>query len=164
MAFDGSDLSLSERIIEDVLCRLREIKQANGYRTDAGLYVLDSQQTIDPSMTPAIQVFEGNETATDADGSSLSMRIDLPLNITCHVKPNSEQTGRILRAAKADMKKALFRNRGAVGARSDGKSIATLAYGGCQTNHREDGDSTESISMRVSAVFREGYGDPYTQK
>jgi len=159
-----NDLSLSERVIDDVLGRLCDIKKANGYRTDAGLYVFDSQHTISADTTPAVQAFEGSENAADANGSSLSMAVSLQIVCVGHAKANTQQTGKALRALKADIKKAVLRDRGAVGKREDGKPIGALTYVGSETQPRQPGDETESVVVTFSITFKEGYGDPYAPK
>lgn len=157
-------LSLSERVIEAILCRLREVRKANGYRTDAGLRVFDSVRSVAPNDLPCFVVWEGNESAQGdtGSGSSASMTLDLTVTIEAHTKCDQDDTGKTLRAMKADAKKALLTPMGAL--RSSGVKVAAVAYSGAQPSPREDGDMAETVQITIVVTYPEGYGDPYAAR
>jgi len=156
-------LSISERIVEVILCRLRGIRKADGFRTDAGLRVYDSRRSVDPTDLPAIVLFDGDENATASSGSSRSYDNALQITIEAHVECDKAETGRELRALKADIKKAVMVNRGDLTDERGCMSQGALGFNSARSTSRQDGDISESVLFTFTAYFKEGYGDPYRQ-
>jgi hypothetical protein len=159
-------LSISERVIEVILERLRRIRRANGYRTDAGLHVFDSRATVDVRELPAILFFELSETPTDetAGGASASMFMTLSLQIAARVVADSDETGKSLRELKADIKRAALNCYRIVDCESERKGIADIVYKGAQAEPRPDGATTEGVILNFDVKYHEGYGDPYASR
>ena len=158
-------LSLSERVIDAILCRLREVRKASGYRTDAGLRVLHSVAVNDESQLPCFVVWESGEEieAGTGSGGHESMTVTITVDVYGIVEANKEQTGRMLQRLKADAKKALLRDRGGING-SDGKGFASLAYEGSTPEPRQSGSATELVTLRFRVKFKEAYGDPYAHR
>lgn len=152
--------SLSERIIDVLLCRLRGIRQADGYRTDAGLRVFHARRTVDD--LPAIVLWDDGENPAAATGDTLSFLNALTLTIEGHVACDQDDTGTALQTIKADVKKAVMQLRGAV--MDDAGAIGALALQAIKTAPRADGDTSESVQLSFVVNFKEGYGNPYAAK
>ena len=66
---------------------------------------------------------------------------------------------RTIVSAKADVKKALL-SWAQKGVRDDSGHIGPLSYESATLQPREDGDQSESVSMKFAVTYRESYGDP----
>lgn len=154
---------LAERALCEIECRLKRIRAADGFATDAGRSVFRSRRRIDANRCPAASVWDAGEQVTNGGGSSDAYDVVLRASVEVHVVADQDATGHVLELAKADVKRALLRgSKGALGDSPDRAGyIGTLAYTGCIANPREEGATTESVSMTFEVRYREGYGNPY---
>lgn len=148
------ELSIAERIVEVILCRLRGIRIADGFRTDAGLRVFDSVRSVDQNQLPCIVVFDGAENATNSAGGR-SYDNTLQIIVEGRAEANKDATGKILRMLKADIKTAVL---------VDGDEIGAVSYFGTEPTSRQDGDISESALLTFVVAFKEGRGNPYAAK
>lgn len=154
---------LAERAICEVECRLKRIRAADGFSTDAGRSVFRARRRIDASQCPAASIWDAGEQIANGGGSSDAYDVVLRLSVEIHAQADQDATGHVLELAKADVKRALLRGAKGLLADSPDRSglIGTLAYTGCTANPREEGATTESVSLNFEARYREGYGNPY---
>ena len=155
--------SVSERALSAVKTKLQGILVASGYRTNAGASVFRSTKSIQTTDLPALVLWDLGETAADADGNSRSMSIALSIGIDAHIAADQADTGLMLEQIKADVKKAVLSFANPALRDSDG-TIGPIRYTGCKIGPRAEGDSTEWVSLDFVVTYKEGYGDPYTNK
>lgn len=164
-------LPISERVMRAVLARLQTIKVVNGYSTDAG----DSAARMMPGQAldglPAIALVETAEAPAGGAAGDLSdsMVIGLGIDVEVHGVPGAVDTPEWLGLAKADVKRALLGwARGLLGdpgrgvRDADGR-IGELLYLGSDTANQPAGATTAAVTVKFSAKYREGYGDPTQQ-
>lgn len=156
--------SISERVIDAVIARLEKVKQANDYRTDAGIRVFYARRTISEADLPCFVVWDGGENVTNGGGSG-PMTMKLTVNVDAHCMADQGDTGAALQMLKADAKRALLLNSGGiVDDDSNGRGFAELEYNQAQTDARRDGNASESVSLTLTANYKENYGDPYASR
>lgn len=155
-----NELSIAERVIEAAVCRLREVVEANGFRTNAGLRVFRARRSVSLTELPCFVVWEGDEASLNDTGSGArdSMSMQLAVRVSAFVKAGQADTGRMLGLVKADAKKALLINKGEIA------GGCAIAYRSATPSPREDGDESESVDLNFEVTYQEGYGDPYASR
>lgn len=148
---------ISERVMAAIAAQLATITTGNGYSITAN--VLRSVRTVELNDLPAVVLWDTGETATDAGGTHRGMGITLSFEVNAFVRGDQDYTGAQLEAVKADVKQAVL--SGSPVGDDDGK-IGPVTYISAEMRPREDGDQTESVSLKFSVAYREGYGNPYS--
>lgn len=160
---------LAYRALAAVIARLRTISVANGFNTDAGLYVdlARRRSTFDDlpdGAAAALTVFRGErtKTASGRDGEEVANDGVMPsytsrfvINVEAHVLGDQDDTGLNLELLVADVERAMEN--------ADAPAIERFAMveslGDAPTD-RAEGDSTEAVTMQFVVVFKQRYGDP----
>lgn len=156
--------SIAERALCEIERRLKRIRVADGYSTDAGLHVFRARRSLPVEELPALILWDSGETPFRADGSMDAYVLTLRVTVDAHVKADQDCTGREIGETKADVKRAVL--SGPKGALADGpppdsaNKIGIIAYAGASVTPREEGSQTESLSMTFDVTFKEGYGNP----
>lgn len=153
---------MSQPLAERALCviegRLAGIAAWDGYATDAGLRVLRSIRTLDESDLPCVVLWDDGEDVEDASGNTASMKTTLRFSVEGHIPANQPDTGCRLGMLRADVKRALLRDRGAV---ADARgAIGVLTYTGSDSQSRNDGAASEAVALHFMLTYKEAYGDP----
>jgi hypothetical protein len=155
-------VSLSERALCVIASRLRAIRTDDGYSTNAGLNVLRARRKVNADECPAAVVWDLGETVNGESGASGNgaMNIVMSVNVEAHAAANAEDTGEVLERVKADVKRAVMSASMNGGIEDDAGQIGVLTYKGAACFAREDGATTESITVQFSISITERYGDP----
>lgn len=156
--------SLSQRALCEIERRLRRVRTADGYESDAGLSVFSSRRSIDPEQLPALVVWDNGETSASNPGGPV--RIAMTVLVEAHGPCDQADTGDVLQALKADVKRALLaKSNGAlVDEESAPRGFATIRYAGAQPSARDNGATSESIAMTFEVTYGEGCGNPYSDQ
>jgi hypothetical protein len=148
-------LPRTERALRAIVERLKTISTAGElYHTDAGASVHRARRSFKPGELPAISVFEVSETT--GEGTSTTVLIDFGVAIDVHVKAEQAYTGEQLALAKADIKQAL----GSWKCQDADSALGEIVYRGATAGSRQDGASTESVSLQYSVKLKEARADP----
>lgn len=151
-------MSVEQSIAERIFCviekRLRRISKTDGYNTDAGLKVFRARRSIDIADLPAISIWDGGETPTDALPCA-NCDQELSINIEACAIANQDETGLVLEQIKADVKHALFGDNPNGSIEELKTKIAAFGYRGSVSFPREDGATHESITMKFLAKYKE---------
>lgn len=152
--------SISELVLEAIATQLETILLANGYNTDAGNNVLRADRS--PENPPAIVVWDGGEATEEGDGARKGMAMRQVVLVDAHARAARDDTGKVIGALKADVKRCLLRwaRNGSIRDVAGLEHGVALKYEGCDTSARADGAQTEWASLRFVATYKEGYGDP----
>jgi hypothetical protein len=153
-------LPVSERVIRAIVCRLKRIRRADGYCTDAGANVLRSRRSLDSVELPAINLWDQGESATKA-GSKHA--ITLSVDVEGCVPADKDDTGEALEWIKADIKRAMFAD-GSDLVGDEAGQIGALTYTACVTTSRDDGGSVEIARLSFNLTYQEGLGNPNGQE
>lgn len=99
--------SRAQRIISEIVTRLRTISTGNGYETDIGTNVEDSRPNWDQEADlPAISVFEFRTSSVEApDGRRKTIHV-MPVLIKVFLKRGTDAAN--ARTAISDIKKAIL--------------------------------------------------------
>lgn len=148
---------ISERAFAAIVELLRGITPANDHYLKPTIY--RSRRTIGQDCVPAVNVWDGGEEATDTGGRSIDIVQSVTVEI--HATRDADDTGEQLGMLKADVKRALLRNRRF---EDDQDSIGALSYAGTTPPANPDpGAETEWLEMRFTVTYKEGRGDPAAQ-
>lgn len=151
--------SLAERVIALIAQRLAAVS-VDVCGTPTPLKVFRSVRTLDPGDLPAAVIWDQGESVADTSGSGsyASMMIALNLAIDGHVPADQATTGIAIETVKAAIKAAALLPGGPL---IDATGpIGILTYLGTDAAAREDGATSESVSVRVTATYKEAIGDP----
>lgn len=153
--------SIAERAISEIACRLKKIRKADGYKTDAGLKVLRARRTVTLDDLPCVVIWDQGESI--AEGSADRIKVTLSISIDGHVGCDQDDTGHMLECLKADIKRAVLSGSSGQLADQPGKQgrIGSLAITGCAVTAREEGSKSESMTVSFEVSYPEGYGNPY---
>ncbi|TXH56551.1 MAG: hypothetical protein E6Q97_06135 [Desulfurellales bacterium] len=158
--------SLSERAFCEIERRLRGVRKADGYETDAGRNVFRSLRSVEVDDSGALVLWDGGESATGEAGHP--SKVALTVNIEGHVLADKCETGTALEEIKADIKRAvLSESNGALaepGPQAREYLIGTIRYTGAQPSPREEGSTSESIVLTFEVGYVEGVGNPYSSQ
>ncbi len=153
--------SLAERSILEVVRRCGLILTASGYNTNIGANVLRAKRSVDitNSAPNAVVVWDAGDTATRSDGSVDAYKVELTISVEVHTQVNQSNTGVLISAMKADVKRAVL--SGSSGKLSDATGdIGKIAYAGSTQNPVESGSATEFMVVSFVASYVEAYGNP----
>jgi hypothetical protein len=151
-------LPLSERALREIECRLRKIREADDYHTDAGRQVFRARRSLDQVELPAVVIWsQAKEYRNDANGNKTST--DLRVDIEGFVPSDHESTGEAMEFIEADIKRALFSEphsrlsdeAGGIGPMQMESSVSTA---------RLDGGQGEIVRLSIKITYVEGIGNP----
>lgn len=155
--------ALDERLIEAVIARLRNVRSASGYRSDAGARVFDSRINVEEANGGVLVVWETNESIGAAPATSDQYVFDAVLGfaVDAFYPCDREDTGKALRAIKADVKRCLMQDLRTWLAPV--LKFGVLSYQGAQLFPRIEGSTVEGVTLNFTVTYREVYGDPSSQ-
>lgn len=148
---------ISERVMTAIAAQLATITTGNGYSISPR--VLRSLHIGSASQLPAIVLWDAGEIVKDS--SKRKLEITLSVEVIVFVMADQGDTGTKLETVKADVKKALL-SWAQDGISDNVGQIGKLSYESATLQVRDDGDQTESVSLKFSATYCEGNGDPYS--
>lgn len=153
------NLPLSERALRAIVCRLRKIRQADEYQTDAGRGVYRARRSVDQVELPAIVVWAQAEDYR-GDANSNKTNTDLRVDIEGYVPSDDETTGSAMELIKADIKRAIFSEPN--GRLSDeAGDIGPMFMESVVSTARLDGGQSEIVRLSIRVTYVEGIGNPY---
>lgn len=152
-------LPLSERALCEIVCRLKKIRQADEYQTDAGRGVYRARRSVDQVELPAIVVWsQAEDYRGDANGNKTNT--DLRVDIEGYVPSDDETTGSAMELIKADIKRAIFSEPN--GRLSDeAGDIGPIFMESAVSTARLDGGQSEIVRLSIRVTYVEGLGNPY---
>lgn len=153
--------SLSERTFCEIERRLRGVREADGYETDAGRNVFRSLRSVTVDDSGTLVLWDGGESTSSTPGGPVD--VVLSVSVEGHVLADKCETGEALEAIKADVKRAVLALSS--GGLSDAEgAIGNIRYTGAQPSPREEGSSSESLVLTFEVTYREGCGNPYSNQ
>lgn len=153
------NLPLSERALRAIVCRLRKIRQADEYQTDAGRQVFRARRSLDQLELPAIVVWSQAEDYRDGGGGN-KVTTDLRVDIEGYVASDEETTGVAMELIKADIKRAIFSEPHARLSDEAG-DIGPMEMESAVSTARLDGGQSEIVRLSIKVSYPEGTGNPY---
>lgn len=156
------NLPLSERALREIACRLRRIRSADDFQTDAGRSVYRARRSLDQVELPAIVVWSQAEDFR-ADANSNKTATDLRVDVEGYVPADEETTGTAMELIKADIKRAIFSEPHAALSDEAGR-IGTMAMESTVSTARLDGGQSEIVRLSIRITYVEGIGNPYGQE
>lgn len=151
-------LPLAERALRAVAARLKRIRRASGFATDAGLSVERETESASSDAAPLLIVLDAGETPESGEGNRAAMNMRLAVDVQAVLQPNCPGTD--VQLLKADIKRALFEAFG--GKLSDDLgAIGALSYRGAEVFNRQDGGEAALLRVSVTVSYAEGWGNPY---
>lgn len=153
--------SLCERALKEVVRRCGLIQVDDGYNTDIGGNVLRAQRSIElkASKPSAVVVWDAGDSAVRADGTVQAYTLEQLVNVEIHTKADQGNTGILISAMKADVKRALMSVSSGKLSDEDG-DIGGIVYLGSVPAPREAGTATEYMTISFMVRFKESYGNP----
>lgn len=153
--------SLCERALKEVAARCGLILIASGYNTDLGNNVLRARRTVElkPSEPSAVVVWDAGDSATRQDGSVAAGVVEQLINVEVHTLINHANTGILISAMKADVKRAVMSVSSGKLSDADG-DIGGIAYLSSTPAPVEAGTGTEYMTLSFSVRMKEAYGNP----
>lgn len=166
-------MSLDQQIVDALALRLADITEANGYRTDAGLYVdsdnRDANEDTDifPRLTWSDAIEDVIEQG-EAGGRSLETESpiadrtvnQLVFTVTGHARVDTFSPGDVARTLIADIKQGMIRDSDK---RLGGLLIDPVRYLGRQIFWPDAGGKIVTVYVRFAANYLEQAGDPDAQ-
>lgn len=144
-------LSVGERAFCAIEKLMQKIRADDGYRTDAGVRVFFQRQSVSVDQCPAIVIWDTGEDIGAASETLLSVGIEV------HAVPNGDNTGKLLQAMKADVKRAIYGagNNVAGSLKDEHGKFASIERSTANVFPRKDGATTESITMHFLVKYME---------
>lgn len=147
--------------------RLRSIRKADQYNTDAGRNVYLGPVSLSGDDLDEAVVLEFGDETTQGDtgsGAHTSLSIQRTFTVTGVVRADPKcEKGEALERILADIKRAVFR-KDARYLDVDGKRFSGLAYQSAKIVQRADGNEFEGVEVTGAVTYQEGYGDPYSSR
>lgn len=153
--------SLCERALKEVAARCELILIASGYNTDLGANVLRARRTVElkASEPTAVVVWDAGDSATQLNGRTSAGTVEQLINVEVHTKVNQDNTGILISAMKADVKRAVMSVSSGSLLDEDGE-IGGIAYVGSTPAPVEAGTATEYMTISFAVTLKEAYGNP----
>lgn len=151
-------LPISERALRAIVCRLKRIRRAGGFATDAGTTVVREGESVTSDSLPWLSVFDGGETPDAGEGNRAAMNMRLAVEVQAAFTPECDGTD--LQLLKADVKRALFEAFGGK-LNDDLGVIGALSYRGASSLNRQDGGDVALLRISLTVSYAEGWGNPY---
>jgi len=156
------NLPLSERALRAIECRLRKIREADEFHTDAGRQVFRARRSLDQVELPAVVIWEQAEDYRDGKGAT-KVSTDLRIDIEGYVPSDEETTGAAMGLIKADIKRAIFSEPH--GRLSDeAGDIGGMTMESAISTARLDGGQSEIVRLSIKVTYVEGIGNPNGQE
>lgn len=95
----------NQKIIAAIVARMQTILTSNGFQTDIGTRVADSQPNWQEEDLPAISVYEGRTPSAEKPDARRTTIHEMPVLIKCFLKRDTDASN--ARIAIADIKKAI---------------------------------------------------------
>lgn len=154
-------VSRRERILVAIRDRLRAIKKADGYNTDAGLSialgVLPQFGPNDPKEAIAILVGDDQVPA-----QLNNIRITLPVNIAAVAAPTLSEPWVAVERMLTDIKRAIeiTTDRSLGGLLVEGNGVLGLYRGTTETMERTSGSDVVGCAITYGCPYVEAFGQP----
>jgi hypothetical protein len=149
----------ADRALRAIECRLRKIRQADEFQTDAGRQVFRARRSLDQLELPAIVVWSQAEDFRNEPSANKALT-DLRVDVEGYVPSDDETTGEAMELIKADIKRAIFSEPNARLSDEAG-DIGSMQMESTISTARLDGGQAEIVRVAIRVSYAEGIGNPY---
>lgn len=158
--------SMDQRIVSALALRLADITVANGYRTNAGLYV-DPDDRDPDEETDTFPRLAWSDAVEEVIDDELNLETDAPIadrhvsqiifTVSGHARIGTASPGDVARPLIADIKQGMIR---ADDKRLSGLLVKPLRVLGREILWPDPGQKIVSVHVRFGANYYEQAGDP----
>lgn len=142
-------------IAEGLKARLATITVATGAETDIGLRVFKGRKNIDEEQIPCAVLIEGSDQPTDRPGRMPCASIKQRYTVAAYVNCDPDNPNDAAHMAIRDIKKAMFRDGGALGGR-----VLKISYAGRDIGPRADGYPAVFVVVHLDVEYVEDLTNP----